>query len=249
MRGTSTPSAPASSAAPMGCGRSSATRTIVVRPAPCAAATRGGRSPTENGPCSASSTTASKPAPASASTTSRRGTMTKVARSGRPARSRRSRRLMGSRAAHWWPSRAGVWRVRLLGIEVTMDATTVLALVLALVSTTLINLAYLREHEAAAAMPALSLRRPIQSVILLFSDRSWLAGFAMESGGFILYAIALALASLALVQSISAGGIGVLAFVSARMAARPLTRRELSGVLIAVVGLVALAVSLAGGSD
>src|SRR3954449_7496918 len=130
-----------------------------------------------------------------------------------------------------------------------MDATTVLALVLALVSTTLINLAYLREHEAAAAMPALSLRRPIQSVVLLFSDRSWLTGFAMESGGFILYAVALALASLALVQSISAGGIGVLAFVSARMAARPLTRRELSGVLIAVVGLVALAVSLAGGSD
>jgi hypothetical protein len=130
-----------------------------------------------------------------------------------------------------------------------MDATTVLALVLALVSTTLINLAYLREHEAAAAMPALSLRRPIQSVILLFSDRSWLAGFAMESGGFILYAIALALASLALVQSISAGGIGVLAFVSARMAARRLTRRELTGVLVSVAGLAALAVSLAGGSD
>jgi hypothetical protein len=130
-----------------------------------------------------------------------------------------------------------------------MDATTVLALVLALVSTTLINLAYLREHEAAAAMPALSLRRPVQSVVLLFSDRSWLTGFVMESGGFILYAIALALASLALVQSISAGGIGVLAFVSARMAARRLTRRELTGVLISAAGLAALAVSLAGGND
>src|SRR3954454_13059517 len=130
-----------------------------------------------------------------------------------------------------------------------MDATTAIALVLALVSTTLINLAYLREHEAAAAMPALSLRRPIQSVVLLFSDRTWLTGFAMESSGFILYAIALGLASLALVQSLSAGGIGVLAFVSARMAARRLTRRELTGVLVSVVGLVALAISLAGGSD
>jgi hypothetical protein len=130
-----------------------------------------------------------------------------------------------------------------------MEATTALALVLALVSTTLINLAYLREHEAAASMPALSLRRPVQSVVLLFSDRSWLTGFAMESGGFILYAIALALASLALVQSISAGGIGVLAFVSARMAARRLTRRELTGVLVSAAGLAALAVSLAGGND
>jgi hypothetical protein len=130
-----------------------------------------------------------------------------------------------------------------------MDATTAIALVLALVSTTLINLAYLREHEAAAAMPALSLRRPIQSMVVLFSDRTWLTGFAMESSGFILYAIALGLASLALVQSLSAGGIGVLAFVSARMAARRLTRRELTGVLVSVAGLVALAVSLAGGSD
>ena len=42
--------------------------------------------------------------------------------------------------------------------------------------------------------------------------RSQLApGFAMESGGFASYAAALALAPLALVQSIGAGGIGVLA--------------------------------------
>jgi MFS family permease len=129
-----------------------------------------------------------------------------------------------------------------------MSISTAVALVLALLSTTLTNLAYLREHDAAAALPVLSMRRPLHSVRLLVADRSWLLGFAMETGGFLLYAAALALASLALVQSIGAGGIGLLAYVSARMSDRQLSRRELSGVLLSVLGLLALAVSLVGGS-
>jgi hypothetical protein len=71
----------------------------------------------------------------------------------------------------------------------------------------------------------------------------------MESAGFLLYVAALALAPLTLVQSIAAGGIGVLAFVSARMAGRPLSGPELAGVLLSVLGLIALAASLAGGHD
>jgi hypothetical protein len=121
------------------------------------------------------------------------------------------------------------------------------AMVLALASTTLINIAYLRQHEAAAALPVLSMRRPLHAARTLLSDRSWLLGFAMETGGFALYAAALALAPLALVQSISAGGIGVLAYVSARLAGRGLRRQEVAGVIVSVLGLVALAVSLVGG--
>ena len=129
-----------------------------------------------------------------------------------------------------------------------MSISTAVALALALLSTTLTNLAYLREHDAAAALPVLSMRRPLHSIRLLLADRSWLLGFAMETGGFLLYAAALALASLALVQSIGAGGIGLLAYVSARMSGRQLSGRELSGVLLSVLGLLALAVSLVGGS-
>jgi hypothetical protein len=119
--------------------------------------------------------------------------------------------------------------------------------VLAFASAVVINLAYLREHEAAVGLPALSLRHPLHSAGLLLSDRPWLLGFAMESGGFALYVAALALAPLSLVQSISAGGIGVLAFFGARRAGRRLTRVELVGVLLSVLGLAALAVSLVGG--
>jgi len=129
-----------------------------------------------------------------------------------------------------------------------MTISTAVALVLALLSTTITNLAYLREHDAAAALPVLSMRRPVRSLQLLVGDRSWLLGFAMETAGFLLYAAALALASLALVQSIGAGGIGVLAYVSARVSGRQLSRRELSGVIVSVLGLLALGVSLVGGS-
>lgn len=129
-----------------------------------------------------------------------------------------------------------------------MSAATAVALGLALASTTLTNVAYLRQHDAAAALPVLSMRRPLHSARLLLEDRSWLLGFGMETVGFLLYAAALALASLALVQTVMAGGIGILAFVSARVAGRRMSGRELYGVIASVVGLAALAVSLAGGS-
>lgn len=131
-----------------------------------------------------------------------------------------------------------------------MSASIAVAFGLALASTTLTSLAYLREHDAAASMPALSMRRPLHSLGLLLSDRGWLLGFAMESSGFLLYAAALALAPLALVQSIVAGGIGLLAYLTYRMGGRePLGGRRIAGALVSVIGLVALAVSLAKGTS
>jgi len=130
-----------------------------------------------------------------------------------------------------------------------VNLQTGIALLLALASTVLTNIAYLREHDAAAALPALSLRRPLHSVQALLTDRSWLVGFALESVGFALYVAALALAPLTLVQSVAAGGIGFLAFFSARFSKRRLSGHELAGVLVSMLGLLALAVSLAGGSS
>jgi hypothetical protein len=129
-----------------------------------------------------------------------------------------------------------------------MPIGTLVGFVLALGATTLTNLAYLREHDAAATLPALSVRRPLHSLRLLLGNRSWLRGFGMETAGFLLYAAALGLAPLALVQSIGAGGIGVLAYVSARMSGRRPAGLELTGVIVSVLGLVTLAVSLAGGN-
>jgi drug/metabolite transporter (DMT)-like permease len=109
-----------------------------------------------------------------------------------------------------------------------------------------INWAWLREHDAASALPPLSIRRPRESLRSLLTDRHWMTGFAAETAGFLCYVGALALAPLALVQSLSAGGIGILAFLSSRVAGVKLARRELLGVVIAATGLAFLGISLAG---
>lgn len=126
---------------------------------------------------------------------------------------------------------------------------TVLALLLALASTILVSLAYVREHDAVAGLPALSLRHPVSSLRALLASRTWLAAFAMESSGFALYVAALALAPLALVQSVAAGGIGVLAVAAARLGNRRLSRRESIGAAVSVAGLLFLALSLTGSAS
>ncbi|MHB8532591.1 MAG: hypothetical protein ACYDC2_07710 [Solirubrobacteraceae bacterium] len=129
-----------------------------------------------------------------------------------------------------------------------MRTDTIAALALALASALLVNLAYAREHDAAAQLPALTLRDPLRSLRLLLSDRAWIGAFALEAGGFALYAAALALGSLALVQSVAAGGIGVLAWATARAAGQPLAGRQAAGVAVSVVGLLLLGLSLARAS-
>ena len=121
-----------------------------------------------------------------------------------------------------------------------------IAILLTFVSAIAINWAWIREHNAAAGLPPLSVRRPRESLRLLLTNRSWVGGFATETGGFLCYVAALALAPLALVQSLSAGGIGILAFLSSRVSGVKLARRDLVGVAVAIVGLAFLGISLAG---
>jgi hypothetical protein len=126
---------------------------------------------------------------------------------------------------------------------------TLVALGLTLVSACLINWGYLTEHAAASRLPPLSPRRPLRSLRLLLGSRRWLAGFSAETAGFGLYVAAVALAPLALVQAVAAGGIGVLAYLVARTTGTPLDARERLGVVVAIVGLALLGLSLAGGSE
>jgi hypothetical protein len=115
---------------------------------------------------------------------------------------------------------------------------TGLGLLLAIVSTVAINGGYALQHAAAAALPPLSLRRPVRSLRSLFENRSWLLGFLGGIAGWVFYVVALRLAPLSLVQAAAAGGIAVLAIGSR------LQRTERIGIAAAFVGLLLLAVSL-----
>jgi hypothetical protein len=125
---------------------------------------------------------------------------------------------------------------------------TVIALLITLASALALNWGYLREHEAANTLPPLSIRRPLRTARLLVASRRWLTGFAAEIIGWGLFVLALALAPLALVQAVSAGGIGILAALVSRFSIARLSAPERAGVGLSVAGLALLGASLAGGA-
>src|ERR1700726_4817166 len=121
-----------------------------------------------------------------------------------------------------------------------------IGLALAFGSALVTNTAYSLEHDAAAALPPLSPRRPFRSAQLLLRDRRWLPAFALESAGWLMYVAGLRLAPLALVQSVTTSGVAVLAFVTARGHPSRLARREQMALVLALAGLVLLGLSIIG---
>jgi hypothetical protein len=116
-------------------------------------------------------------------------------------------------------------------------------LALALASAGALNWGYFIQHQAASRLPALTVRRPVRSLWILFRHPRWTAGFFLGIGGWVLYVAALAFAPLSLVQASSAGGIGVLALLT-----RTRVPRERIGVALSILGLVLLGASLGGGA-
>jgi hypothetical protein len=121
-----------------------------------------------------------------------------------------------------------------------------IGLCLALVSALAVNWAYTKEHQAAAAMPPLTPRRPFRSLGLLLGNRGWLIGFGTETAGWLVYVAALRLAPLSLVQAVSASGIAVLALFSVHGHPGRLSLYERLAVGIALLGLLLLSLSLVG---
>jgi hypothetical protein len=128
------------------------------------------------------------------------------------------------------------------------DEPLVVGLLLALASACAFNWSWVAQHTVTSRMPPLSVRRPFSSLRLLFGNRRWLFAFMVGLCGWALYIWALALAPLSLVQAVSAGGLGLLALFAQRASGERLPGREWIGVGLAVLGLVLLAGSLAGGS-
>ena len=127
-----------------------------------------------------------------------------------------------------------------------MSTRLATSLVLAGLSAIALNWGFFTQHAQASRLPPLTVRRPVHSLLLLFSNLRWLAGFLAGIGGWVLYVAALALGPLSLVQAVSAGGIGILALLVSRLGRVALARREWIGVGLSIGGLVLLGISLFG---
>lgn len=120
-------------------------------------------------------------------------------------------------------------------------------LLLAFVSTLTLNWGLFAEHRASSALPRLSLRRPLHSLRLLFTNGPWLFGYAVGMAGWGLYIAALFFAPLSLVQAVSAGGVGVLALLVWRSGRHRLSHRDGIAVCLCLCGLVMLCASFGAG--
>ena len=116
---------------------------------------------------------------------------------------------------------------------------TFIGLALAVASAAAIGGGYALQHASAAALPPLSLRRPLHSLALLFRSGRWSTGFFVGIGGWVFYVVALRIAPLSVVQAAAAGGIVVLAVGGGRLAVH-----ERLGVALALAGLLLLGLSL-----
>ncbi|HUY71923.1 MAG TPA: hypothetical protein VMV08_06740 [Gaiellaceae bacterium] len=128
-------------------------------------------------------------------------------------------------------------------------ASLVFGLIFAFVSAVAFNWSWVAQHTITSQLPRLTIREGRKSLGILFGDRRWRFAFLVGIVGWSLYILALRLAPLSLVQAVSAGGLGLLAILAQRAEGTQLPRREWAGVGLAVLGLVFLSVSLAGGAS
>jgi hypothetical protein len=115
---------------------------------------------------------------------------------------------------------------------------------LALASALALDAGFLIQQGAVARTRELSLSRPLASLRALFASGRWLVGFCLGVSGWGLYFAALTLAPLSLVQTVAAGGIGLLVVLAAIGRWALPTPRERIGALLATAGLTALAASI-----
>jgi hypothetical protein len=108
---------------------------------------------------------------------------------------------------------------------------------------------FLLKFRGARAAPAVDMRRPVRSTVLLFASPVYSLGIlvALCSWGF--HVGALALAPISLVQSVIAGGLVLLTVVADRLFGIEVSRREWIGVAMTAAGLAFLAATLSRTGD
>jgi drug/metabolite transporter (DMT)-like permease len=107
------------------------------------------------------------------------------------------------------------------------------------------NVGFLLRHRGAVAAPDVNVRRPLRTVIDLFSSKWWTIGFAVAAVAWTLHVAALGFAPLSLVQAVLASGFVLLGLLAERFFGFHLGRREWTGIGLTTLGLALLAITAA----
>ena len=125
-----------------------------------------------------------------------------------------------------------------------MPFSVQLGLLLAVATAFASVVGFLYKHRGAVESPAVELRRPIHSSLVLLRSRAYVLGLAIATASWGLHVAALSLAPISLVQSVIAGGLVLLTVTADQLFAHEVTRREWVGVALAAIGLAFLAATL-----
>jgi drug/metabolite transporter (DMT)-like permease len=118
-------------------------------------------------------------------------------------------------------------------------------LLFALGSALATNVGFLLRHRGAVAAPDVDVRRPVRTVVDLFSSKWWTIGFAVAAVAWLLHVAALGFAPLSLVQAVLASGFVLLGLLAEKFFGFHLGRREWTGIGLTTAGLALLAVTAA----
>ena len=122
--------------------------------------------------------------------------------------------------------------------------TPLLGIFLALVCALATNLGFLYKHRGACSAPAVDIRHPLQTAAALFRSRLFALGMAIATLAWVFHVAAMSLAPLSLVQAVLAGGVVLLAVMAERLFGLRIGRRQWIGLALTAVGLMLLGVTL-----
>jgi len=122
----------------------------------------------------------------------------------------------------------------------------VLAVILALVATTMINYSGYMQKRELDKLPLIGSQKPLQTVKAFIQCRPWLEAQGLQLAGTLIKAVAVGLAPLSVVQPINTAGIAVLAVLAITKLGEKPSLSDWLGIGTIVAGLIMLGRSLIG---
>ncbi len=118
-----------------------------------------------------------------------------------------------------------------------------IGLAAAAVSALATDIGFLMRHRGANEAPDVDVRKPVRTVVALFSKKWWTLGFLVAIVAWVLHVSALKLAPLSLVQAVLASGFVMLAIIAERFFGFKVGKREWIGIGLTTAGLLLLGVT------
>src|SRR3954469_12545580 len=140
--------------------------------------------------------------------------------------------------ALWGPRRRGNREV-----QGRTRVTLVIGLGFAALSALATDIGFLMRHRGAGEAPDVDIRKPVKTVVGLFSKKWWSIGFAVALVAWLLHVTSLKLAPLSLVQAVLASGFVLLGVIAERFFGFKVGKREWIGIGLTTLGLALLGVT------